>query len=462
MIPRAILAKIDDNRHQYVEELLGFLQIPSVSTSSTHAGDVRHAAQWVLNQLHSLGFEAEIHETSGHPLVLGRHCKLDHGPTLLIYGHYDVQPPEPLEEWHTPPFEPTLKNGYVHARGATDDKGQFFTHLKAVEAVLAVEGRLPINVKVLVEGEEEIGSPSLAPFLKQNKEMLRADILAVSDTSQFKQGVPAINYGLRGLLYFDIDVQGPQFDLHSGYFGGVTANPAQGLAEMLAKLKNSDGTVAVPGFYDEVLPLEEWERTEMTSLQHDDQKLKEYLGVETLTGEQGYSTLERKTARPTLDINGIWGGFGGEGAKTIIPARAGAKVSMRLVPNQTSAAIGRLFRTYLENLVPSGLKVKITELTGADPVLVFRDRKAIQAARQAITIGFGKEPVFIREGGSIPIVNALKEELSIDDVLLLGWGSPDDGAHSPNEKFCLNDFHCGVRSVAALLYELASYRAGTE
>ncbi len=456
MISNKILAKIDNNRQRYVNELLEFLKIPSVSTCPANVNEVRHAAQWVFEHLKNLGFEADIHETSGHPLVLGRHCKLNQGPTLLIYGHYDVQPPEPLDEWQTPPFEPTIQNGYVHARGATDDKGQFFTYLKAIEAILAVEGRLPINIKVLVEGEEEIGSPNLAPFLKHNKGMLKADVLAISDTSQLRQGVPAINYGLRGLVYFDIKIQGPGFDLHSGYFGGIVANPAQGLVEILAKLKRSDGTVAIPGFYDDVLPLEEWERTAMNALQHDDQELREYLGVPTLTGEHGYGTLERKTARPTLDVNGIWGGFAGDGAKTIIPAKAGAKVSMRLVPNQTSTAISRLFRAYLESLVPPGLEMKVTELSGADPVMVSLDRRAIQAACRAVSIGFGKHPVFIREGGSIPIVNSLKDELGIDDVLLLGWGSPDDGAHSPNERFCLDDFHRGIRSAAALFYEIAS------
>ncbi len=455
MIPETILAKIDGNRTRYVDELLAFLKIPSVSTYSVNHKDVRRAAEWVFNHLKRLGFQSSIHETKNHPVVFGQRCKREGAPTLLIYGHYDVQPPEPLEDWCSPPFQPRIHNGCVYARGASDDKGQFFTYLKAIEAILAVEAELPINVKLLIEGEEEIGSPSLLPFLQSHKKLLDADAVAISDTSQFEQGIPAITYGLRGLLYFQVEVTGPRFDLHSGSFGGLVANPVQILAEMISKLKNPDDTVSIPGFYEDVLPLQDWERHEMESLQYNEEELKNYLGVDKLTGERGYSAMERKTARPTLDINGIWGGFSGEGAKTIIPARAGAKVSMRLVPNQKFATISGLFKRYLESLSPKGVQVKVTELNGADPVLVMRDRHSVQAAARAIEIGFGKRPVFIREGGSIPIVNLLQKELGIEDTLLLGWGSPDDGAHSPNEKFSLQDFHRGIRSAAALFYELA-------
>jgi acetylornithine deacetylase/succinyl-diaminopimelate desuccinylase-like protein len=375
---------------------------------------------------------------------------------LLIYGHYDVQPPEPLEEWITPPFSPTIRDGYVYARGATDDKGQFFTYLKAIEAVLAVAGKLPINVKILVEGEEEIGSPNLAPFLRTHQNELKADAVAVSDSSQFTQGIPAITYGLRGLSYLQVDVRGPKFDLHSGSFGGIVANPVQVLADILARLKNPDGTIAIPGFYDNVAALEPWEREAMAALPFDEAKLKSYLAVEELVGETDYSIMERKTARPTLDVNGIWGGFSGEGAKTIIPAKAGAKVSMRLVPHQHPSAINQAFKDFVHSLAPNGVKVQITELHGADPVLVSRDQASIQAAARAIEIGFGKTPVFIREGGSIPIVNIFEEVLKLDSILMMGWGSPDDGAHSPNERFSLDDFHRGIRSAAALLYELAA------
>jgi acetylornithine deacetylase/succinyl-diaminopimelate desuccinylase-like protein len=454
VIPPIILDKIDSNRDRYVDELLGFLRIPSVSTLSHHGADVRRAAEWVLNHLKRLGFEANLFSTERHPIVYAESTFLPHKPTLLVYGHYDVQPPDPLDEWISPPFAPQIRDGYVYARGASDDKGQFYTYLKAIEAIMAVEGRLPINVKILVEGEEEIGSPNLGPFLKERQEMLKADAVAISDSSQFTQGIPAITYGLRGLSYLQIDVQGPRFDLHSGSFGGLVQNPIMVLTNLLATLKNQDGTIAIPGFYEDALNLEPWEREEMAGLDFDELHLKEYLGVEQLVGEAEYSPMERKSARPTLDVNGIWGGFSGEGAKTIIPARAGAKVSMRLVPNQNSRKINELFREFIEKLTPPGVGVKITELHGADPVLVSRNQPSVRAAERAIMTGFGKSPVFIREGGSIPIVNLLREMLGSDSILMMGWGSPDDGAHSPNERFRLDDFHRGIRSAAALFYEL--------
>jgi len=455
MIPQEILDKIDSNRQRYVEELLGFLRIPSVSTYSRHASDVRRAADWVFNNLKRLGFQTKLYETERHPIVYAHRCEAPDKPTLLIYGHYDVQPPEPLDEWISPPFSPTIRDGYVYARGATDDKGQLFTYFKAIEAILAMEGKLPVNVKVLVEGEEEIGSPNLGPFLKENKEALKADFVAISDSSQFAHGVPAITYGLRGLCYLQIDVQGPRIDLHSGGFGGIVANPVMVLAEMLTRMKNRDGTIAIPGFYDDVAELETWEREAMASLQFDEENLKTYLGVDELVGEPGYTVMELKTARPTLDANGIWGGFSGEGAKTVIPAKAGAKVSMRLVPNQSSAKVSQIFKEFVESVIPAGIKVQITDLHGADPVLISKDQPGVQAAERAIETGFGRAPLFIREGGSIPIVNLLKEMLNSDSILMMGWGSPDDGAHSPNERFFLDDFHRGIRSAAALLYELA-------
>lgn len=454
MISKETLAKIDGNRHRYVDELLGFLRIPSVSTYTQHGSDVRRAAEWVYNHLKRLEFQTKLFETARHPVVFGQSCPYSDRPTLLIYGHYDVQPPEPLDEWTTPPFTPTIRDGYVYARGASDDKGQFFTYLKAIEAILAADGKLPINVKVLVEGEEEIGSPNLAPFLRENAAELRADAVAISDSSQFSKGIPAITYGLRGLSYLQVDVQGPRIDLHSGSFGGIVANPVQVLADMLTRLKTPDGAIAIPGFYDDVLPLQQWERDEMASLPFDEELLRAYLGVSELVGEAAYSPLERKTARPTLDLNGIWGGFAGEGAKTVIPAKAGAKISMRLVPNQKPQTINRLFKDFINSVTPGGVKVQVTELHGAEPVLVSRQQASVQAAARAIEIGFGKAPVFIREGGSIPIVNLFKEVLNLDGILMMGWGCPDDGAHSPNERFSLDDFHRGIRSAAALLYEL--------
>lgn len=456
MIPPIILDKMESNRGRYVDELLGFLRIPSVSTLSHHGADVRRAAEWVFNNLKRLGLEAGLHKTERHPIVYAESARIPDKPTLLVYGHYDVQPPDPLDEWVSPPFAPQIRDGYVYARGASDDKGQFYTYLKAIEAIMAVEGKLPINVKVLVEGEEEIGSPNLGPFLKANEAMLKADAVAISDSSQFVQGIPAITYGLRGLSYLQIDVQGPRFDLHSGSFGGMVHNPIMVLTNLLASLRNPDSTIAIPGFYDDALDPEPWEREEMAGLDFNEDRIREYLGVEVLAGEPGYSPMERKSARPTLDVNGIWGGFSGEGAKTIIPARAGAKVSMRLVPNQKPNLINALFRDYIEKLTPPGVQVRVTELHGAEPVLISRDQPSVRAAERAIEIGFGRAPVFIREGGSIPIVNLLTEILGSDSILMMGWGSPDDGAHSPNERFFLEDFHRGIRSAAALFYELSS------
>ena len=314
------------------------------------------AAQWVLDQIKKCGFNAKIYPTERHPIVLARSPEVAGAPVLLIYGHYDVQPPDPLDEWQTPPFSPDIRDGYIYARGASDDKGQFFTYIKAIEAVLGAGQKLPLNLIVLAEGEEEIGSPNLEKFLMQHKDELRADAAAISDGSQFAHGIPAITYGLRGLSYMQVDVRGPRFDLHSGVFGGILDNPAQVLADILQKLKNPDGSVAIPGFYDDVLPLQDWEREEMASLPMDLQSLKDYLGVSEFSGEPGYSFLERKTARPTLDINGLWGGFSGEGAKTIIPARAGAKVSMRLVPNQVPEKIDRLFREFVTANCPPAVR----------------------------------------------------------------------------------------------------------
>lgn len=456
MVPDKVFSTIEAYRQRHIDELVDFLRIPSISTYSHHASDIRKAAEWVLAQITRLGFEAAIHETSRHPLVLGHRLVSPDHPTILIYGHYDVQPPEPLEEWISPPFSPTVRDGYVYARGATDDKGQFLTYLKAMEVILDVTGDLPVNVKVLVEGEEEIASPSLKPYLEKHANELAADAAVISDGSQLARGTPAITYGLRGLAYFQIDVTGPRIDLHSGLFGGVVTNPIQALTEILAALKNPDGTVALPGFYDDVANLEDWERKEMAALPIHESALREYLGVDALTGERDFIVQERRTARPTLDVNGIWGGFSGEGAKTVIPSKAGAKVSMRLVPNQSQERVRRLFHDYLKSLAIPGIKIQVTDLFGADPVLIARERPHIMAAERAIAVGFGKKPLFLREGGSIPIVNYFKDILGIETVLLLGWGSPDDGAHSPNERFHLDDYCHGIRTAAALLYELAA------
>lgn len=451
-----ILDEIDSKRQHHIDDLFEFLCIPSISTYSEHTGDIRKAADWVSSRLARLGFRTRIHETGRHPVVFAQGPQLPHRPTLLIYGHYDVQPPEPLAEWVTPPFSPSIRDGFVYARGATDDKGQFITYIKAMEAILNVSGEIPVNVKVLVEGEEEIGSPSLEIFLREHAEALKADIVAISDGSLCTLGIPTITYSLRGLCYFQLDIQGPRIDLHSGVFGGFVVNPVQALSEVLVKLKTPDGRVAVPGFYDDVLPLEEREREDLAALSPDEDELKRYLGISDFTGEGDFSIVERQTARPTLDVNGIWGGFAGEGAKTVIPAKAGAKVSLRLVPYQDSAVISRLFREYVHSVTPPGVTLKITELQhGADPVLISRDSASVQAAARSLEKGFGRAPVFLREGGSIPVVNLFRTVLGLEDILLLPWGRSDDGAHSPNERFSLEDFHRGIRSAAALFFELA-------
>jgi acetylornithine deacetylase/succinyl-diaminopimelate desuccinylase-like protein len=455
MLLEPVFSFIENNRERFLRELAQFLSIPSVSTLSEHEKDVLDAADWVLDQLKKYGFEGKIYPTERHPVLLARSPEVSGAPVLLVYGHYDVQPPDPLDEWHTSPFSPDIRDGYIYARGATDDKGQLLTYIKAVEAILGAGQHLPLNLIVLAEGEEEIGSPNLEKFLMQRKDELRADAVAISDSAQFAHGIPAITYGLRGLSYMQVDVQGPRFDLHSGSYGGMLHNPAQALADILQKLKNPDGTVAIPGFYADVLPVQDWEREEMASLPLDLKSIKDYLGVSDFSGEPGYSLLERKTARPTLDINGLWGGFSGEGAKTIIPAKAGAKVSMRLVPNQTPEKIDRLFSEFVTANCPAGVSVKVTNLHGADPVLVPRNTPAMHAAQRAIETGFGKKPVFIREGGSIPVVNLIKKHLGQENILLLGWGSPDDGAHSPNERFRIEDFYRGIRSAAALFSEMA-------
>jgi len=455
MLLEPVFSFIENHRERFVRELAQFLTIPSVSTLSEHEKDVLDAADWVLDQLKKGGFNGKIYPTERHPILLARSPEVSGAPVLLVYGHYDVQPPDPLDEWQTPPFSPDIRDGYIYARGATDDKGQLLTYIKAIEAILGAGQDLPLNLIILAEGEEEIGSPNLEKFLMQRKDELRADAVAISDSSQFAHGIPAITYGLRGLSYMQVDVQGPRFDLHSGSYGGILENPAQALADILQKLKNPDGSVAIPGFYADVLPVEDWEREEMASLPIDLRAIKDYLGVSDFSGEPGYSLLERKTARPTLDINGLWGGFSGEGAKTIIPARAGAKVSMRLAPNQVPEKIDRLFSEFVTANCPAGVSVKVTNLHGADPVLVQRNTPAMLAAQRAIETGFGKKPVFIREGGSIPVVNLIKKHLGQENILLLGWGSPDDGAHSPNERFRIEDFNRGIRSAAALFSEMA-------
>jgi succinyl-diaminopimelate desuccinylase len=406
-----------------------------------------------------LGLATELVETAGHPIVYAESPPVADKPVALVYGHYDVQPPEPLDEWLSPPFEPTVRHGNVYARGATDDKGQMLTHVKSVEAWLKTVGKLPIQVKFLIEGEEEVGSEHLAPFVTENRKMLACDTIVISDCGQFAPGIPAITYGLRGIAYYELRLRGPRQDLHSGTFGGAVTNPANALVTLLSALRDDRGRVQVPGFYDDVLPLAEREREEFRALPTTDAEFMQQVGVAGMFGEEGYTSIERRWARPTFDINGLTSGYQGEGAKTVLPARASAKFSFRLVPRQDPHKIAAALRKYLEQRLPPGISMELIDHHGAPGVVVPLESPYMKAAAAAIEQGFGRTPVFIREGGSIPIVNTFTHELGAD-ALLLGWGQNDDNTHSPNEKFSLDDYHRGTLASAHLWQELARLSSG--
>ncbi len=453
------MTRVDDylerHRGRFEEQLKDLLRIPSISAQPGHDPDTRRAAEFVRDDLRAVGLAADLISTKRHPIVYAEWLGAPGKPTLLIYGHYDVQPPEPLEPWLSPPFEPTVRDGNLFARGATDDKGQMFTHLKAAEGWLKTEGSLPVNVKFLIEGEEEIGGASLEAYVAEQSRRLACDYAVISDTSQFAPGMPAITYGLKGLAYFEILVQGANRDLHSGTYGGAVANPLNALATILAGLKDPDGKIQIEGFYNDVKPLEDWERSAFAGLPFSEADFRADLGVPALTGESGYTTLERKWARPTCDVNGLFGGYSGPGPKTVLPCKAGAKLSFRLVPDQDPKTIDSLFRAHVQKHTPPGVKVEVITHHGAPAVLVNVDTPGFRAGVRAIEAGFGTKPVFIREGGSIPVVGLLKQHLHVD-TLLLGWGQNDDNLHGPNEKFSLADFHRGIKASAHLLYELAS------
>lgn len=445
---------LDQHGARFEDELCELLRIPSVSADSAFKSDVRRAGEWVAGQFRALGLKTELCETPGHPIVYAESLGVPGAPTVLVYGHYDVQPPDPLNEWKSPPFEPTRRDGNLYARGATDDKGQMFTHIKSAEAWIKTAGKLPINVKYLIEGEEEVGSEHLDKFIAANQERLKCDVVVISDTSQFAAGVPAITYGLRGIAYFELKLIGPKQDLHSGSFGGAVTNPANALTKMLAALIDAKGRIQVPGFYDDVLALTPEERQKFAELPFDEAGFMKQIGVEALTGEEGYSTQERKSARPTFDINGLTSGYQGEGAKTVLPSKASAKFSFRLVPHQDPRKIHAALEAMLKKLCPRGIKMELIAYHGATGVVVPLDCPYMGAAARAIEHGFGKAPVYFREGGSIPVVSTFKQQLGVD-TLLLGWGLDDDNTHSPNEKFHLADFHRGIRSSAQLWKELA-------
>lgn len=439
---------------RFVEELKNLLRIPSVSADPVHKGDVRRAAQFVHDQLAALGLEAELVQTDGHPIVSASWTKAASAPTVLVYGHYDVQPPDPLDQWLTPPFEPTIRGEHIYARGATDDKGQMFTHIKSVEAWMRTVGRLPVNVKFVIEGEEEVGSNHLDRFLEANRDRLRCDVAVISDTSQYAPGMPAITYGLRGILACEFSVTGPKQDLHSGVFGGSVANPANGLARMIAALHDDQGHVRIPGFYDDVIPLTDAERKQFAALPFNEDAYLRELGASATAGEAGYTTLERRWARPTCDVNGMWSGYTGAGPKTIVPARATAKLTCRLVPNQDPDKLTEALHQYLQEQCPKGLRFEFTRYHGCGGLVFDPHSPWMEAAKTAIQEAFGAAPVMVREGGSIPVVATFRDVLGVD-TLLLGWGQNTDNLHSPNERFSLADFHRGIRASAHLWQRLA-------
>lgn len=448
-------AYLDAQRDAFENDLCDLLSIASVSADSAYRADVRKAASWMEQHFQRLGLKTEVLETAGHPLVYAESPPVPGAPTVLVYGHYDVQPPDPLDQWLSPPFTPTKRDGNVYARGATDDKGQMLTHVKSAQAWMQVRGRLPLQLKFLIEGEEEVGSKGLQAYLASPAaDKLACDAVVVSDTSQFGPGQPAITYGLRGIAYFELHVKGPRQDLHSGSFGGGVTNPANVLAKLLAALHDEQGRIQVPGFYDQVRPLSDYERGKLAELPFDDAKFAAQIGVAGLSGEAGYSTLERRWARPTCDVHGLWGGYQGEGGKTILPARAAAKLSFRLVPDQDPATIAESLRAFFEARKPPGIELELTYMSGAPGIVVPLESPAVQAAARAIEHGFGQKPYFIREGGSIPIVMTFSKRLQAD-ALLLGWGLDDDNTHSPNEKFHLADYHRGIRASTWLWHELS-------
>ncbi len=450
MIQTDLAAKL--NKEQANEELFEFLRIPSVSADSAYKGEVQRAAEWIQAKLSSLGFKARVDQTTGHPVVYAERLNAPNKPTIMIYGHYDVQPEAPLEEWISPPFEPEIRNGRIYARGSTDDKGQAYAHVKGVELLLS-QGELPVNVKFLLEGEEEIGSPSIVPYLEAHADELKADVIVISDGSRFAADVPTITYGLRGLSYVEIHVQGANRNLHSGSYGGAAPNPINALCDIIAKLKDEHGRITIPGFYDGIEPLSDTERQMWASLPQDDQAFADSIGVSALPGEEGYSVLERIWGRPTLDVNGIWGGYQGEGSKTVIAAKAGAKVSMRLVPGQDPAKITNLIREYVPQIAPAGVKVEVIDHHDGQPIKFKIDSPYIKAADRALQRVYGKPAVFARTGGSIPIVADFAKILKTE-VLFVDLGLNEDGPHSPNESFAVADYHNGILTSAYLIEEL--------
>ena len=449
---------LSQNADKFVEELKEFLRIPTVSADPACKPHMQRGAQFVHRQFANLGFRAEIVPTAGHPIVYAEWLKAPGAPTVVVYGHYDVQPADPLDLWTTPPFEPTLRDGCLFARGATDDKGQVFTHIKSAEAWLRTVGTLPVNLKYVIEGEEEVGSRNLEDFLEARKDSLRGDVAVISDTSQYAPNQPAITYGLRGILAVEFTLTGPKKDLHSGVFGGAVANPASGLAKLIASLHDDQGRVRIPGFYDEVTPLTDAERKQFRDMGFDEAAFKSEIGITEVAGETGYSTVERRWARPTCEVNGMFSGYTGIGPKTIVPSKATVKITCRLVPCQNPVKLTQALIDYLKSQCPPSLKFESTNYHGCPAFVLDPNSPYIEAASEAIREAWGVDRVrLIREGGSIPVVQTFKDVLGLD-TLLLGWGQNTDNLHSPDEHFSVADFHRGIRASAGLWQKLAEMK----
>lgn len=447
---------LESNKDRFLNELFDLLRIPSVSADSKFKEDVLKTAEFVRNKLVEAGAdEVEICPTAGYPIVYGQKIIDPSLPTVLVYGHYDVQPATPYELWDTPPFEPTLRDGKIYARGAADDKGQFYMHLKAFEVMMKTN-TLACNVKFMIEGEEEVGSSNLGPFCISNKEKLKADVVLISDTSMIANDCPSIDVGLRGLSYVEVEVTGPNRDLHSGVYGGAVANPINILAQMIAKMHDDNNHITIPGFYDDVITVSDQDRNELAKIPFDLEEYKKDLGIQDVWGEKAYSTIERTGIRPTLDVNGIWGGYTGEGSKTVLPSKAFAKISMRLVPNQSSHKVTELFSNYFKSLAPKGVEVIVKPHHGGEPVLTPTDSIPFKAAAKAMEETFGKKPIPTRGGGSIPIVALFEKELGLKSVLM-GFGLDSDALHSPNEHYGVFNYYKGIETIPYFFKYFAEY-----
>lgn len=449
----------EENKDRFLEELKGLLRIPSISSSSENKPDMQAAAEYVKNQLTLAGVDkTEIYPTKGHPVVYGEKIIDPKKPTVLVYGHYDVQPVDPIDLWDTDPFEPTLKeDGNLYGRGTADDKGQFFMHVKAFETLCKTDS-IPLNIKFILEGEEEIGSPNLKPFLQEHKDLLAADVVLISDTSMQSLENPSIDAGVRGLSYLTIEVTGPNRDLHSGVYGGAVGNPINVLAKLIAGMHDENNHITIPGFYDDVDVLSDSERAEINKAEYNEAEYKKDLGIAEVQGEKGYTTLERTGIRPTMDVNGIWGGFTGEGAKTVLPSKAFAKISFRLVPHQSSDKITEMVTNYLQQVAPKSVVIKVTPDHGGDPYVTPIDSIEYQAAKKAIETTFGKTPIPLRGGGSIPITSLFESVLGISTVLM-GFGLDSDNLHSPNEKYGLKNFYKGIETIPYFFKEYTELKS---